>query len=72
MREDEHLNTTEAGLFIGKRSPAAVRNLVLRKKIPFRKVGGRLIFLRSELEAWVNDAPGVRLEEIQMKGGKPG
>lgn len=64
MIEDEHLNTKEAGLFIGKRSPAAVRNLVLRKQIPFRKVGGRLLFIRSELEKWIMDSPGVRLEEI--------
>lgn len=49
--------------FLG-RSPGAIRNLVLRKKIPFRKCGGRLIFLRSEIEKWVENSPGVKLEEI--------
>ncbi|NQV01844.1 MAG: helix-turn-helix domain-containing protein [Bacteroidia bacterium] len=64
MKED-YLNTKEAGLFIGKKSAGAVRNLVMRRAIPYRKVGGRLFFLRSELELWISDAPGLRLEEIQ-------
>jgi hypothetical protein len=37
----------------------------MRKKIPFRKPGGRLLFLRSEIEQWIELAGGVRLEEIQ-------
>jgi hypothetical protein len=57
-----YLNSREAGEMI-RRSPAAIRNLVLRKQIPFRKVAGRLVFLRSELEQWVEGSPGVRLEE---------
>ena len=58
----EFLNSREAGEMI-RRSPAAMRNLVMRKKIPFRKVAGRLVFIRSELEKWVEGSPGVRLEE---------
>ena len=61
------LTTAEVAELIG-RSPAAIRNLVMRQAIPFRKVAGRLVFLRSELEAWVNDAPGVSLDEIQDGG----
>ncbi len=60
----EFLNSKEAGEMI-RRSPAAVRNLVLRRRIPYRKNGGRLIFIRSELEKWVRDSPGVSLDEIQ-------
>ena len=63
----EFLNKKEAGEFLD-RSPAAIGNLVMRRKIPFRKPAGRLVFLRSELEQWVKDSPGVRLAEIQMKG----
>ena len=59
-----YLNTKECGEFIG-RSGGAVRNLVLRRKIPFRKPGGRLVFLRPELEKWIEDAPGVRPDEIK-------
>jgi hypothetical protein len=58
----EFLNSREAGEMI-RRSPAAMRNLVMRKRIPFRKVAGRLVFIRSELEKWVEGSPGVRLEE---------
>lgn len=58
----EYLTTKQAAAFLG-RSPGAVRNLVLRKKIPFRKVSGRLMFLRSELVRWIESSPGVLLEE---------
>jgi len=50
------------------RSPGAIRNLVLRGRIPYRKVGGRrLVFLQEELEKWIMSAPGLRLEEITRK-----
>jgi len=62
--EQDYLNTHEAGEFL-RRSPAAIRNLVLRRMIPYRKPGGRLLFSRSELERWVEDASGVSFEEIQ-------
>lgn len=58
----EFMNTEQVGRFIN-RSPGAVRNLVMRRKIPFRKPGGRLVFLRSEIEEWIKQAPGLTLEE---------
>ncbi len=60
------LDTTEAASFLRK-SPAAVRNLVLRKQIPFRKCGGRLLFIREELELWVQESPGVRMEDLVVE-----
>lgn len=63
MQEKEFLNSEEIGEVIG-RTPAAVRNLVKRRKIPFRKPAGRLIFLRSEIQAWIENAEGLHLEEI--------
>jgi len=59
-----NLNTTEAADFLRK-SPAAVRNLVMRKMIPFRKVGGRLLFIKEELEQWIKGCPGVRIEDLE-------
>ena len=56
-------NTYQVAEFLGK-SPGAIRNLVLRRSIPFRKRSGRLYFLRREIEEWLERAPGVRLEEI--------
>ena len=58
------LSTNEVADFI-RRSPGAVRNLVLRRKIPYRKPAGRLIFLRSEIEEWIENAEGLHLKEIK-------
>ena len=66
LKDKEYLNSEETGEFLGK-SPAAVRNLVLRRKIPFRKPAGRLVFIRSEIEQWIMDSPGVRPEDIKQK-----
>lgn len=46
------------------RSQGAVRNLVLRRKIPFRKVGGRLMFIENEITVWAEKSPGVTLESL--------
>ena len=54
----EALDTRGAGEFL-ERSPAAIRNMVLRRIIPHRKVGGRLVFIREELEEFVRRSPGV-------------
>lgn len=58
------LNTEEAAELV-KRTPSAMRNLVMRKAIPYRKPGGRLIFLKSELDEWIKSAPGVTIEELK-------
>ena len=63
MKNKDYLNTAECGGFVG-RSDGAIRNLVLRRAIPFRKVGGRLVFLRSEIKEWIERAPGLSLAEI--------
>jgi len=47
------------------RSKGAIRNLVLRRAIPFRKPAGRLIFLKEEIDKWINIAPGKTLDEIR-------
>jgi len=49
------------------RSPGSIRNMVARKAIPFRKVGGRLIFFLDEIEEWMDQCPGVRLEDLKKK-----
>ena len=63
ISKKEYLCTEECAAFIG-RSSGAIRNLVLIKKIPFRKVGGRLIFLRSEIVTWIENSHGLTLEEL--------
>ncbi len=58
------LDTKQAGDFLRK-SPAAIRNLVMRRMIPYRKCGGRLLFIREELEEWVLKSPGIRIEDLK-------
>jgi excisionase family DNA binding protein len=62
--EKVFFGTKECAEYIG-RSAGAVRNLVLRRAIPFRKPGGRLVFLRSELKEWIETAPGLSLSELK-------
>jgi len=64
LQQKNHFYTDELAEFLG-RSPGAIRNLVMRRAIPFRKPGGRLMFLKSEIEAWIEKAPGVRLEDLE-------
>lgn len=45
------------------RSPGAIRNLVMRRRIPFRKAGGRLMFIEHEIEKWIQESPGLTLED---------
>jgi hypothetical protein len=48
-----------------KRSKGAIRNLVLRKAIPYRKPAGRLLFLKEEIDQWIQIAPGMSLEKFK-------
>jgi excisionase family DNA binding protein len=61
---EEYLSTEGLSPLI-KRTKPAIRNLVMRRQIPFRKPGGRLLFIRSEIEEWIRDAEGVSYEEIK-------
>jgi hypothetical protein len=47
------------------RTEPAIRNLVMRRQIPFRKPGGRLLFVREEIEKWVMESEGISYGEIQ-------
>jgi predicted DNA-binding transcriptional regulator AlpA len=62
--EAEYLTTAQLAGLIG-RSEAAIRNLVLRRRIPYRHAGGRLVFIREEIRRWIDDAPGVRPEDLE-------
>jgi predicted DNA-binding transcriptional regulator AlpA len=36
----------------------------MRGEMPYRKLGGRIIFLWSEIEEWLKSLPGRSLEEV--------
>jgi hypothetical protein len=40
-----------------------IRSKVARRLIPFRQLGGRIVFLRSEMDEFVRQLPGVSLDE---------
>lgn len=63
-RADGNVMTTEEAAFFIGRSAGAVRNLTWRRRIPHRKVAGRLVFYRDELSAWMNQSPGIGLIDL--------
>jgi DNA-binding XRE family transcriptional regulator len=56
------IDVSEAADFIGC-SGKGIRCRVARGTIPYRRIGGRIIFLRSELEKWLRTLPGVSIEQ---------
>jgi hypothetical protein len=42
-----------------------LRARVARRLVPFRKLGGRIMFLRAELEQFIDGLPGVTIAEAQ-------
>ena len=62
--DGNYLNIDDLASYI-KRSKGAIRNLVLRRAIPYRKPAGRLIFLKEEIDQWVEMADGRTLEGIK-------
>jgi hypothetical protein len=61
-----YMNAHQCGQFIGGRTAGAIRNLVMRRQIPYRKVGGRLVFLKSEIIEWLDRSPGLRPEDLSI------
>ena len=67
------MNRTINGTALDVRSAAALiggsekqtRALVERRLIPFRRLGGRIVFLRTELEQWLASLDGCTLEEAK-------
>ena len=41
----------------------ALRSQVARKLIPYRRLGGRIVFLRDEVAAFLRQLPGVTAEQ---------
>lgn len=47
------------------RSEGAVRKLIARREIPYRRQGTRIILFEHELRDWLNALPGLLPEDIQ-------
>lgn len=50
--------------FLGT-SEKAIRGMVTRHLIPFRRLGGRIVFLRTDLERWLQGLEGCTIEEAR-------
>jgi len=62
--KDRLLDVSETAAMLG-RSENAVRRMVDRRQIPFRKSGRRVLFLESELEAFIEGLPGLSLGDLR-------
>jgi len=45
----------------------SLRARVRRRAVPFRRFGGRVVFLRPDLEKWLDALPGVSVDALIQK-----
>ena len=64
--KDRLLGIAEAAEVLG-RSENAVRRMVERRQICYRKSGRRVLFLESELKAFIEALPGLPLEDLRER-----
>lgn len=60
------LTVEEAATMLG-RTPHAIYRMVSRRQLPFRKAQKRLVFVESELQAFISALPGVTLDELRER-----
>ena len=69
MKERLILKVNEVAELLGM-SPQNVRVLVYRGRLPARRLGGRLVFIRSELEEALKKLPRVvEVPDPKSQGG---
>ena len=66
-RQQTYMNAQDVAALYPFTSAQAVRTLASRRKIPHRKVNGRLVFLKSELDEWIEQSPGFTLKDWKKK-----
>ena len=59
-----------ATLLFGEGAEKNLRRLVDRRLVPHRRLNGRIVFLRSELLAYLNKLPGPTLKEAMTNAGR--
>jgi hypothetical protein len=57
------MDVTAAADFLGV-SPKFVRARISSSQLPSRRLGGRVIFLRAELERFLSGLPGTTADQI--------
>ena len=69
--DQKYLTVDELALYV-RRTQGAIRNLVLRKVIPFRKPAGRLLFVKEEIDEWIRKSGGMSIQEISRGSSREG
>jgi excisionase family DNA binding protein len=58
------LGVKEASQLLGN-SERSMRALIAQGVVPYKKLAGRIVFKRSELESFVEGLPGVSMKEAR-------
>ena len=56
-------NVKDLAKYLGT-SPCAIRHMVLRGQVPYRKPAGRIYFLPDEIQEWMKRSPGKTIDEV--------
>ncbi len=67
--ENEHLTIKEASLYTNI-AVATLYDYTHKRKIPFNKVGKKLIFSKKELTAWIQSHRKKTIDEIEQEANK--
>ena len=59
------LGVSEGSALLGNLE-RSLRRFVARGIVPYRKLGSRIVFRRSELEQWIENLPGVSLKDAEL------
>jgi hypothetical protein len=59
--------TTDLAASYLSKSPGANRNMVMRRQVLYRKVTGRLVFFKDEIDRWADRCPGIPVDKLVSK-----
>jgi hypothetical protein len=59
-------STDQAASYLN-RTPGAIRNMVMRRQLPYRKFCGRLVFFKDEIDLLEDRSPGITVDKIISK-----
>lgn len=65
--DSPYLTTREAVAYLRLSSPSALYHLITDQHVPHLRRGGRLLFDRRELDAWLRGTDAVSLARAQKR-----
>jgi len=70
IKESEVLSFEQALTVLPGFTKWGLYNMVRRRQIPYRKRGKRILFIRGELSQWVQNLPGVNIDEALRRSDR--